>query len=62
MKKSIGKFIVELGDQVIMIKDQKGNLLKAESVKPFESDDKFKELCLALEAKIVERKEAGLSV
>ena len=62
MKKSIGKFIVELGDQVIMIKDQKGNLLKAESVKPFESDDKFKELCLALEEKIKDRKEKGLSV
>jgi len=62
MKKSIGNFIVELGDQVIMIKDQNGNLLKAESVKPFDSDDKFKELCLALETKIAERKEAGLSI
>jgi|TARA_B100000780_G_scaffold268110_1_gene225775 hypothetical protein len=60
--KVIGKFKVELGDQVIMIKDLEDNLLKAESVKAFESEDRFKELCEQLEAKIKERIEKGLSV
>jgi hypothetical protein len=45
-----------------MIKDLKDNLLKAESVKPFESEDRFLELCIALEEKIKDRKEKGLSV
>tara|TARA_R100000541_G_scaffold57814_1_gene68268 strand:+ start:1513 stop:1701 length:189 start_codon:yes stop_codon:yes gene_type:complete len=62
MVKTIGNFKVELGDKIIMIKDLKGNLLKAESVKPFESEDRFKELCISLEEKIKDRKEKGLSV
>jgi len=62
MEKVIGNFKVELGPEVIMIKDLKGNLLKAESVRAFESDDKFKEVCDQLEAKIKERIEKGLSV
>ena len=45
-----------------MIKDLKGNLLKAESIKPFDSEDKFNELCERLEKKIAERTEKGLSV
>jgi|TARA_R110000803_G_scaffold44595_1_gene94258 hypothetical protein len=60
--KIIGNFKVELGDKIIMIKDLKDNLLKAESVKPFESEDRFLELCIALEEKIKDRKEKGLSV
>jgi len=43
MKKSIGNFIVELYGESLMIKNLKGDLLKAEMVKPFESEDKFKE-------------------
>ncbi len=62
MKKTIGNFIVELSGESLMIKNLKGDLLKAESVKPFESDDKFKELCIGLEDKIAERKRLGLSV
>jgi hypothetical protein len=45
-----------------MIKDLNGNLLKAESVKPFESEDRFEELCISLDKKIKDRKEKGLSV
>tara|TARA_B100000768_G_scaffold148234_1_gene142093 strand:- start:102 stop:290 length:189 start_codon:yes stop_codon:yes gene_type:complete len=62
MKKTVGNFIVELSGESLMIKNLKGDLLKAESVKPFESDDKFKELCIGLEEKIAERKRLGLSV
>ena len=62
MKKTVGNFIVELSGESLMIKNLKGDLLKAESVKPFESDDKFKELCIGLEEKIAERKKLGLSV
>ena len=62
MKKVIGNFIVEVGESVLMIKNLKGDLLKAESVKPFDSDEKFKELCTNLEEKIAERKAKGLSV
>ena len=62
MKKTIGNFIVELSGESLMIKNLKGDLLKAESVKPFESDDKFKELCIGLEEKIADSKAKGLSV
>ena len=62
MKKVIGNFIVEAGESVLMIKNLKGDLLKAESVKPFDSDERFKELCTNLEEKIAERKAKGLSV
>ena len=62
MKKTIGNFIVELSGESLMIKNLKGDLLKAELVKPFESDDKFKELCTGLEEKIADRKAKGLSV
>jgi len=62
MKKTVGNFIVELSGEALMIKNLKGDLLKAESVKPFESEDKFKELCIGLEEKIAERKKLGLSV
>tara|TARA_R110000744_G_scaffold253328_3_gene368978 strand:+ start:794 stop:982 length:189 start_codon:yes stop_codon:yes gene_type:complete len=62
MKKVIGNFIVEVGESVLMIKNLKGDLLKAESVKPFDSDEKFKQLCIDLTNKIAERKEAGKSV
>ena len=64
MEKTIGNFKVELklSGAVIMIKDLKGNLLKAESIKPFDSEDKFNELCERLEKKIAERTEKGLSV
>ena len=61
MKKVIGNFIVEVGESVLMIKNLKGDLLKAESVKPFDSDEKFKQLCIDLTNKIAERKEAGKS-
>ena len=62
MKKTIGNFIVELSGESLMIKDPKGNLLKADIVKPFESEDRFKELCIGLEEKIIERKAKGLAV
>tara|TARA_B110000902_G_scaffold242165_1_gene293250 strand:- start:270 stop:470 length:201 start_codon:yes stop_codon:yes gene_type:complete len=60
--KTIGNFKVELGDQVIMIRDLKDNLLKAESVRASEGEDRYKEVCENLEKKIAERKELGLSV
>ena len=60
--KVIGNFKVELGESLLMIKDLNDNLIKAESVKPFESEDKFKELCDRLEAKIKERVSAGKRV
>jgi|TARA_R110002126_G_scaffold41625_1_gene121170 hypothetical protein len=60
--KIIGNFKVELGNGVVMIKDLKGNLLKAESVKPFDSEDRYAELCIALEEKIKDRKDKGLPV
>ena len=41
MVKTIGNFKVELGDGVIMIKDLKDNLLKAESVRPAEGENRF---------------------
>jgi len=62
MKKKIGNFIVELYGESLMIKNLKGDLLKAEMVKPFESEDKFKEKCIALQAKIDERIKLGLAV
>ena len=62
MKKTVGNFIVELSGESLMIKNLKGDLLKADSVKPFESEDKFKELCTGLEEKIAERKRLGFSV
>jgi len=61
MKQQIGNFVVELGNDLLLIKDSKGNVLKGEAVKPFESEDKFKELCIALTDKIKERESAGLS-
>jgi hypothetical protein len=61
MKQQIGNFVVELGNDLLLIKDSKGNVLKGEAVKPFESEDKFKELCIALKDKIKERESAGLS-
>jgi len=60
--KTIGNFKIELGDEVIMIKDLKGNLLKAESVRASEGEDKFEEVCEGLQKKIAERKEKGLSI
>ena len=42
MKQQIGNFVVELGNDLLLIKDSKGNVLKGEAVKPFESEDKFK--------------------
>tara|TARA_R110001592_G_scaffold49473_8_gene154224 strand:+ start:1832 stop:2023 length:192 start_codon:yes stop_codon:yes gene_type:complete len=63
MIKIIGNFKVELGNEVLMIKKAStGELIKAEAVKAFESEDKFKELCETLQAKIDERKDKGLSV
>ena len=61
MKQQIGNFVVELGNDLLLIKDLKGNVLKGEAVKPFESEDKFKELCVALTDKIKEREVAGLN-
>ena len=61
-EKLIGNYRVELGDKILMIKDLKGNLLKAEEVKPFESEDKFKELCIKLEQTIKDRIAAGKKV
>jgi len=55
-----GEFKVELGDKILMIRDLKGNLLKAESVKACEDKTKFDELCEELELKIIERKKKGL--
>jgi hypothetical protein len=60
--KIIGNYMVELGDNILMIKDLKDNLLKAEAVRPFEAEEKFKELCIKLESKIKERIALGLSV
>ena len=62
MKKQIGNFTVELHGESLMIKNLRGDLLKAEMVKPFESEDKFKEKCIALKAKIDERIKLGLAV
>ena len=62
MVKIIENFKIELGDGVIMIKDLKDNLLKAESVRPAEGEDRFEEVCEELKKKIAERKEKGLSV
>mgnify|MGYP000459615252 FL=1 len=45
-----------------MIKDLKGNLLKAESVRASEGEDRFEEVCEGLQKKIAERKEKGLSI
>ena len=59
--KTIGSFKVELGDEVIMIKDLKDNLLKAESVRASEGENRFEEVCEGLKKKIAERKEKGLS-
>ena len=59
--KTIGNFKVELGDGVIMIKDLKDNLLKAESVRASEGENRFEEVCEELKKKIAERKEKGLS-
>jgi len=61
MKQQIGNFIVELGNDLLMVKDLKGNVLKGESVKAFDSEDKFKKLCNDLTDKIAERKAAGLN-
>lgn len=62
MIKTIGNFKIELGDGVIMIRDLKGNLLKAESVRPSEGEDRFEEVCESLKKKIAERREKGLSI
>jgi hypothetical protein len=59
---TIGNYKVELGDKILMIKDLEGNLLKADSVKPFESEEKFKELCAKLQETIDNRIANGLSV
>ena len=59
--KTIGNFKVELGDEVIMIKDLKDNLLKAETVRASEGENRFEEVCEGLKKKIAERKEKGLS-
>jgi|TARA_B100001094_G_C17739581_1_gene580536 hypothetical protein len=62
MKQQIGNFIVESTGDLLMVKDLNGNVLKGESVKPFDSDDKFKQLCIDLTEKIAERQKAGLTV
>lgn len=62
MVKIIENFKIELGDGVIMIKDLKDNLLKAESVRPAEGEDRFEEVCEELKKKIAERKAKGLSI
>ena len=61
MKQQIGNFIVELGNDLLMVKDLKGNVIKGESVKALASEDKFKKLCDDLTNKIAERKAAGLN-
>jgi|TARA_R110000824_G_scaffold398272_1_gene602165 hypothetical protein len=53
--------MVECTGDLLMIKDLKGNVIKGESVKAFDSDDKFKKLCIDLTEKIAERKAAGLN-
>ena len=62
MKQQIGNFIVELSNELLMIKDLKGNVVKGHLVKAFESEDKFKQLCIDLNTTIEKRKDAGLSV
>ena len=62
MIKTIGNFKVELGKDILMIKKLNGDLIKAESVRPFDAEEKFKELCETLQAKIDERKDKGLPV
>jgi hypothetical protein len=61
MKQQIGNFIVECTGDLLMIKDLNGTVIKGESVKAFDSDDKFKKLCVDLTEKIAERKAAGLN-
>jgi len=58
----IGNYIVEKGDKILMIRDLKGNLLKAEVVKAYEEDEKFKELCIKLTKAIKDRIAAGKKV
>jgi len=62
MKQQIGNFVVELVNDLLLIKDLKGNVVKGQAVKAFDADVKFKELCTNLEIKIEERKAAGLTV
>ena len=62
MKQAIGNFVVELVNDLLLIKDSKGNVVKGQAVKDFDAEDKFKELCTNLEIKIEERKAAGLTV
>jgi len=61
MKQQVGKFIVELAADILMIKNTRGDLLKGEVVTPIEGEDKFKQLCVDLEVKIAERTAKGLS-
>ena len=43
MKQQVGKFIVELAADILMIKNTRGDLLKGEVVTPIEGEDKFKQ-------------------
>mgnify|MGYP003645592312 CR=1 FL=1 len=50
--KVIGNYKIELDEGLLIIRDLKDNLLKAEDFKQFEAEDKFNELCDRLQAKI----------
>ena len=50
--KVIGNYKIELDEGLLIIRDLKDNLLKAEDFKQFEAEDKLNELCDRLQAKI----------
>tara|TARA_R110000803_G_scaffold170699_1_gene233664 strand:+ start:3253 stop:3450 length:198 start_codon:yes stop_codon:yes gene_type:complete len=60
----IGNFKVELADNAdaIFIRNNKGELLKAETCRPIEGIDLFTETCNKLKKIIKDRKEAGKKV
>ena len=61
MKQQVGKFIVELSSDILMIKNTDGELIKGEAVQPIDGEDKFKQLCIDLQLKIADRTEKGLN-
>jgi hypothetical protein len=60
MTERIGDFNVSLEIDTVMIKDLKGELIKAETFRASEAIDKYKELCKNLKERVEKRKAAGL--
>ena len=60
MTERIGDFNVSLEIDTVMIKDLKGELIKAETFRASEAIDKYKELCKNFKEKVEKRKAAGL--